>query len=140
MIMSSETDGMADKKNQISLVDFAILQFFYAFQSVYDRIVSILNWSYWKQQPALEAPPQSPTNEKRHFIQLYKTEPLEEGEQPICFINVIEFDSSCPEEEIRRRKRSYDFSTNESILKYQRHKRSRSDNELQRFYCSNLRY
>lgn len=44
MIMSSETDGMADKKNQISLVDFAILQFFYAFQSVYDKIISILNW------------------------------------------------------------------------------------------------
>lgn len=130
---------MAGKKSQISLVDFVILQFFYVFHSVYDTVLSIFNGEFWKKSPPAVAPP-SPTNEKRHFIQLYKTEPENEDEKPICFMNIIEFDSSCTPDEIRKRKLSYDFENSRKMLCYQRHQRTRSDNEVERFYRKNLRY
>ncbi|KAL1505589.1 hypothetical protein ABEB36_005119 [Hypothenemus hampei] len=129
---------IAQKRHQISIADFIILQVFYVFQSVYETFVSIFNWNFWKKKE-IPKPPEKPKNEKRHFIQLYRTEPKIKGEKPVCYMNVIEFDSSCPEEEIRKRKRSYDFS-NSGTMRFQRHCRTRSDNDLQRFFCSNLRY
>ncbi|XP_050303699.1 uncharacterized protein LOC126741347 [Anthonomus grandis grandis] len=133
---------MAGKKSQqvISLVDFVILQFFYAFQTIYEGFTSILKWDFWQKDiKAIDPPEPTTATTKRHFIQLYKPDPQEGAEQPQCYINVIEFDNSRQEEEIRKRKRSYDFPMNRGA-EYQRHQRTRSENEIQRFYCSNLRY
>lgn len=96
--------------------------------------------NFWQkpQTPAIEN--RSPVAEKRHFIQLYKTEPKEKWEKPICYMNVIEFDTTHQEEEIRRRKWSHELQSQQDFLKHHNHRRTRSDNELQRFYRSNLRY
>ncbi|XP_066258095.1 uncharacterized protein [Euwallacea similis] len=131
---------MAGNKNsQISLVDFVILQFFYAFHSVYNAILSIFSWQFWQKQPTQIAPSTLP-HEKRHFIRLYKIEPRAEGEKPVCYMKVIEFDSSCPPEEIRRRKLSYDFQSSQQIMNYRQHQRTKSDNDLSRICRNNLRY
>ncbi|CAG9762847.1 unnamed protein product [Ceutorhynchus assimilis] len=128
----AETNKM---RNHINMLDFVILQLFFAFQSVYKSFTSILRWDFWRKQPSpsIAESPDAGNNEKRHFIQLYKTGV---GEKSVCYMNVIEFDNSKQVEEIRRRKRSYEVFQNDC----RRHHRTHSDNDIQRFYCSNFRF
>jgi len=92
---------MGGNKNQISLVDLIFLQFLWICQIVCENVVAVFKW-HFKSRTIPTLPHTKPFHEKRHLIQLYRTEPKNRAEKPICYINVIEFDSS-QEEEIRNK-------------------------------------
>lgn len=126
------------KKNHISLVDLLTLQFLWIFQSVCENILSVFKRDFWSHS-ASHSKNTKTFHEKRHFIQLYTVEPKRIGDRPICYMNVTEFDSS-QEEEIRRRNSSNDAYKNKTFLRHNGHVRSRSEDDLQKFYCSSIRF
>ncbi|KAF7271944.1 hypothetical protein GWI33_015242 [Rhynchophorus ferrugineus] len=115
-------------KNQISIFDLIVLQFLWVCQSICESFLSIFNWKL-----SIEAPTRVQTPKefkgKRHFIRLFTREPSEIGEKPICYIQVTEIDG----EEHRNRHHQFPYRTVQRV-------NGPDINDLQRFFCGNLRY
>ncbi|XP_030745829.1 uncharacterized protein LOC115874720 [Sitophilus oryzae] len=111
-------------KNQISLVDFVILQFLWFWQSAYESFISIFNWSFSTENTP-RTPVQKTSSEKRHFIRFFTKEPTKCGEEPVCYIHVTEINN--PHNKVMR----------SPLL---RPSPPGNYDDLTRFYCGNLRY